>query len=69
MTAVKDGVDHDADIAMITPRNGGNDVVVPQPQYESMAQTLYFMFNFANAAHLDASIAQHKADQANRRVY
>jgi antitoxin YefM len=35
--------------------------------YQSMAETLYLLSNPANAAHLAASIAQHKAGKAKRR--
>ena len=62
-----DGVVNDADIAVITRREGGNAVVMSQAQYESMAETLYLLSNPANAAHLATSIAQHKAGKAKRR--
>jgi antitoxin YefM len=67
LKAVLDGVVNDADIAVITRREGGNAVVMSQAQYESMAETLYLLSNPANAAHLAASIAQHKAGKAKRR--
>lgn len=67
LKAVMDGVVNDADIAVITRREGGNAVVMSQAQYESMAETLYLLSNPANAAHLTASIAQHKAGKAQRR--
>ena len=68
LKAVIDGVVNDADIAVITRREGGNAVVMSQAQYESMAETLYLLSNPANAAHLATSIAQHKAGKAKRRV-
>ena len=67
LKAVLDGVVNDADIAVITRREGGNAVLMSQAQYESMAETLYLLSNRANAAHLAASIAQHKAGKAKRR--
>jgi len=67
LKAVLDGVVNDADIAVITRREGGNAVLMSQAQYESMAETLYLLSNPANAAHLAASIAQHKAGKAKRR--
>ena len=63
-----DGVVNDADIAVITRREGGNAMLMSQAQYESMAETLYLLSNPANAAHLAASIAQHKAGKAKRRA-
>ena len=67
LKAVLDGVVNDADIAVITRREGGNAVLMSQAQYESMAETFYLLSNPANAAHLAASIAQHKAGKAKRR--
>ena len=67
LKAVLDGVVNDADIAVITRREGGNAVLMSQAQYESMAETLYLLSNPAHAAHLAASIAQHKAGKAKRR--
>lgn len=67
LKAVIDGVVNDADITVITRREGGNAVVMSQAQYESMAETLYLLSNPANAAHLATSIAQHKAGKAKRR--
>ena len=68
LKAVIDDVVNDADIAVITRREGGNAVLMSQAQYESMAETLYLLSNPANAAHLAASIAQHKAGKAKRRA-
>ena len=67
LKAVIDGVVNDADIAVITRREGGNAVVMSLAHYESMAETLYLLSNPANAAHLATSIAQHKAGKAKRR--
>ncbi len=67
LKAVIEGVVNDADIAVITRREGGNAVVMSQAQYESMAETLYLLSHPANAAHLATSIAQHKAGKAKRR--
>ena len=68
LKAVLDGVVNDADIAVITRREGGNAVLMSQAQYESMAETLYLLSNPANAAHLAASIAQHKEGKAKSRA-
>ena len=67
LKAVIDGVVNDADITVITRREGGNAVVMSQAQYESMSETLYLLSHPANAKHLATSIAQHKAGKAKRR--
>jgi antitoxin YefM len=56
LKSVLDGVEADADITVITRRDGGD-----------AAETLYLLSNPANAAHLAASIAEHKAGKAKRR--
>ena len=67
LKTVLDGVEADADIAIITRRDGADAVVMSLAQYQSMAETLYLLSSPANAAHLAASIAEHKADKAKRR--
>ena len=57
----------DADITIITRRDGGDAVVMSMAHYQSMAETLYLLSSPANAAHLAASIAEHKAGKAKRR--
>jgi antitoxin YefM len=67
LKSVLDGVQADADITIITRRDGGDAVVMSMAHYESMAETLYLLSSPANAAHLAASIVEHKAGKAKRR--
>jgi antitoxin YefM len=67
LKSVLDGVEADADITIITRRDGGDAVVMSMAHYQSMAETLYLLSSPANAAHLAASIAEHKAGKAKRR--
>jgi toxin YoeB len=58
LKSVLDGVENDADITIITRRDGGDAVVMSMAHYQSMAETLYLLSSPANAAHLAASIAE-----------
>lgn len=66
LKSVLDSVEDDADIAIITRRDGGDAVVMSLAQYESMAETLHLLSSPANAAHLAESIAQYMAGKALR---
>jgi antitoxin YefM len=68
LKSVLDGVEADADIAIITRRDGADAVVMSLAQYQSMAETLHLLSSPANAAHLAESIAQYRAGQARRRA-
>ena len=68
LKTVLDGVEADADIAIITRRDGADAVVMSLAQYQSMAETLHLLSSPANAAHLAESIAQYRAGQARRRT-
>lgn len=67
LKSVLDGVQADADINIITRRDGGDVVVMSMAHYQSMAETLYLLSSPANSAHLAASIAEHKAGKVKRR--
>ena len=67
LKTVLDTVEGDADITVITRRDGSDAVVMSMAQYQSMAETLHLLSSPANAAHLAESIAQHKAGKASRR--
>ena len=66
LKTVLDGVEADADIAIITRRDGADAVVMSLAQYQSMAETLHLLSSPANAAHLAESIAQYRTGQAQR---
>ena len=68
LKTVLDGVEADADIAIITRRDGADAVVMSLAQYQSMAETLHLLSSPANAAHLAESIAQDRTGQARRRA-
>ena len=67
LKTVLDGVEADADIAVITRRDGADAVVMSLAHYQSMAETLHLLSSPANAAHLAESIAQYQAGKAKRR--
>ena len=68
LKTVLDGVEADADIAIITRRDGADAVVMSLAQYQSMSETLHLLSSPANAAHLAESIAQYRTGQARRRA-
>ena len=68
LKTVLDGVEADADIAIITRRDGADAVVMSLAQYQSMAETLHLLSSPANAAHLAESIVQYRTGQARRRA-
>lgn len=67
LKTVLDGVEADADITIITRRDGADAVVMSLAHYQSMAETLHLLSSPANAAHLAESIAQYRAGKAKRR--
>jgi antitoxin YefM len=67
LKAVLDRVHEDADVTVISRRDGADAVVMSLAHYESMMETLHLLATPANAAHLARSIAQHKAGKATRR--
>lgn len=68
LKTVLDGVEADADIAIITRRDGADAVVMSLAHYQSMAETLHLLSSPANAAHLAESITQYRAGKAKRRA-
>lgn len=51
-------VSDDADIVVITRRGSRDVVMLDADEYSSMVETLYLFSNPANAAHIEASLAQ-----------
>ena len=67
LKAVLDRVHEDADVTVISRRDGADAVVMSLDHYQSIMETMHLLSTPANAAHLAKSIAQHKAGKARRR--
>ena len=67
LKTVLDRVHEDADVTVISRRDGADAVVMSLDHYQSIMETMHLLSNPANAAHLVKSIAQHKAGKAARR--
>lgn len=65
--AVLDAVSEDADVTVISRRDGADAVVMSIAHYHSLLATMHLLSTPANAAHLAQSIAQHRAGKATRR--
>ena len=68
LKAVLDAAHEDADVTIISRRDGANAVVMSLAHYQSIMETIHLLSAPANAAHLAKSIAQHKAGKAARRA-
>jgi len=68
LKSVLDTVSDDADVTVISRRDGADAVVMSLDHYQSIMETMHLLSTPANAAHLAKSIAQHKAGKAVRRV-
>lgn len=67
LKSVLDAVHEDADVTIISRRDGADAVVMSLEHYQSIMETMHLLATPANAAHLAKSIAQHKAGKAVRR--
>ncbi len=65
--SVLDQVNEDADVTIISRRDGADAVVMSLDHYQSIMETMHLLSTPANVAHLAKSIAQHKAGKAARR--
>ena len=68
LKSVLDQVYDDADVTIISRRDGADAVLMSLDHYQSIMETMHLMSTPANAAHLAKSIAQHRAGQAVRRA-
>lgn len=68
LKTVLDTVNADADVTVISRRDGDDAVVMSLDHYQSLMATLHLLSTPANAAHLAQSIAQHRAGKATRRA-
>lgn len=67
LKSVLDTVHEDADVIIISRRDGADAVVMSLEHYQSIMETMHLLAAPANAAHLAKSIAQHKTGKAARR--
>lgn len=67
LKSLLDGVVNDADTTIITRRDAEDAVVMSLDYYNSLMETVYLMRSPANAEHLNKSIAQYRAGQAQPR--
>ena len=67
LKSVLDKVIDDADVAVITRKEGQHAVVMGQEHYDSLMETLYLLSSPNNAARLNNSIAQLRASQTKQR--
>lgn len=67
LKTVLDRVIDDADVAMITRKEGQHAVVMGQDHYNSLMETLHLMSSPSNAACLAKSIAELRASKAVER--
>ena len=67
LKSVLDRVHEDADVTVISRRDGADAVVMSLDHYQSVMETMHLLSTPENAAHLAKSIAQHKAGKAVRR--
>ncbi|MDC5321076.1 type II toxin-antitoxin system prevent-host-death family antitoxin [Acinetobacter baumannii] len=67
LKSVLDQVIDDADVTIITRKEGQNAVVMGQDYYNSLMETLHLMSSPSNAAHLAKSIAELRASKAIER--
>lgn len=67
LKSVLDKVIDDADVAVITRKEGQHAVVMGQDYYNSVMETLHLMSSPSNAAHLARSIAELRASKTIER--
>jgi antitoxin YefM len=67
LKSVLDAAHQDADIAVISRRDGADAVVMSLDHYQSLMETMHLLATPVNAARLAQSIAEHKAGKAVRR--
>jgi antitoxin YefM len=67
LKSVLDATVEDADVTVITRRDGPDAVVMSLDQYNSIMGTLHLLSNPANAAHLAKSIKEYRQGKAKNR--
>lgn len=67
LKALLDQVHDDADVAVISRREGADAVVMSLEHYQSLMETMHLLSSPSNAKHLATSIAQHRAGKSVKR--
>lgn len=67
LKSVIDRVIDDADVAVITRKEGQHAVLMGQDYYNSLVETLHLLSNPSNAAHLAKSIKELRESKATPR--
>ena len=67
LKSVLDTVNEDADVTIISRRNGADAVVMSLDHYQSIMETLHLQSTPANAAAMARAVSQDRAGQAVRR--
>lgn len=68
LKAVLDRVHDDAEVAVISRRDGADTVVMSLDHYQSLMETMHLLSSPSNASHLATSITQHRAGKAVLRT-
>ncbi len=68
LNVLLDSVMNDADTVLISRRDAEDAVVMSLNYYNSLMETVHLLRSPANAEHLNRSIAQFKAVQANHKT-
>lgn len=68
LNVLLDSVMNDADTVLISRRDAEDAVLMSLNYYNSLMETLYLLRSTTNAEHLNRSIAQFKAAQANHKT-
>ena len=67
LKTVLDTVNEDADVTVISRRDGADAVVMSLDHYQSLMETMHLLSTPANAAALGRAVNQDRAGQAKRR--
>ena len=68
LKAVLDTVSEDADVTVISRRDGSDAVVMSLDHYQSIMETMHLLSTPANTAALARAVKQDRAGQAKRRA-
>jgi antitoxin YefM len=67
LKSVLDQVNDDADVTIISRRDGADAVVMSLDHYQSIMETMHLLSTPANAAAMARAVSQDRAGQAVRR--